>query len=403
MKVAVLTTVFPRWEGDFFGNYIYHHAEAHTDAGVDVRVVAPHAPGARIREDMGGVRVDRFRYALPASAQKIAYGGGVLTQLDRSLMAKLLFPVFLVSFFFKSMGAVRWADIVHAHWTLAGVIGLSLARLFRKRSVLTVYGIEVFTGRFRYFTKLCLRWADHVVCISSATQQQMEEQVAGDGPVASSVIPFGVPEEFLVQGEHTFNVRGHHGLPEDSIVVLTVGRLIERKGVEYLIRATPRLEDPKTHVIVAGGGADLGRLQGLAHELGVSERITFTDFVPGGSLPAYYAQCDVFAHPVVTDSTGDVEGLGIVILEAMAAGKPSVASGIGGIADVVVDGETGYLIPEKNEDAIVQRVSALVADRDLRRRMGVAARNRVEERFLAADRAADVMRVFEGLMEKAAS
>jgi glycosyltransferase involved in cell wall biosynthesis len=269
--------------------------------------------------------------------------------------------------------------------------------------VLTVYGIEVFTGRFRYFTKLCLGWADHVICISSATQRQMEEQFGEAGPATSSVIPFGVPNEFLDEQSSAFNVRVHHGLPEDSILVLSVGRLIERKGVEYLIRATPRLDDPKTHVIVAGGGADLERLQRLAKELDVSERITFTDFVPGDRLPAYYSQCDVFVHPVITDSDGDVEGLGLVILEAMAAGKPTVASGIGGITDVVVDGETGYLIPEKNEGAIVERVSALAADHHLREEMGAAAKRRVEEHFAAADRAADVMHVYESLMKESAA
>ena len=126
MKVAVLTTVFPRWEGDFFGNYIYHHAEAHVESGADVRVVAPHAPGARTREEINRVRVERFRYGLPASTQTIAYGGGVLAQLERGWLAKLLFPVFMLSFFVKSMGVVRWADIVHVHWTLAGFIGLAL-------------------------------------------------------------------------------------------------------------------------------------------------------------------------------------------------------------------------------------------------------------------------------------
>ena len=404
MRVAVLTTVYPRWADDFFGNYIYHHAEAHVANGAEVRVVAPHTAGALPREELGGVRVDRFRYGLPASSQTIAYGGGVLTQLDSGLTAKLLLPFFVLSFFLRSIGAVRWAQVVHVHWTLAGLIGISLARLLRRRSVLTVYGIEVFTGRFRFFTRLCLRWADHVICISTATESKMREQFGSDVAPASSVIPFGVPEECLAGVEQEIDVRDQHGIAADSLVVLSVGRLIQRKGTEYLVRAASSLASREDiHFIIVGDGPERARLERLATGLGLGGRVTFAGAVSNAQLAAYYTQCDIFAHPVVTDTTGDVEGLGLVILEAMARAKPAVASGIGGITDVVVERETGFLVPERDPDALAERLSELLDSRELRERMGVAGKQRMHERFSATDRAGDVMRVYERLTEQSAS
>ena len=404
MRVAVLTTVYPRWADDFFGNYIHHHAEAHTANGAEVRVVAPHTAGALLREELGGVRVDRFRYGLPASIQTIAYGGGVLTQLDSRLLAKLLLPIFVLSFFVRSIGAVRWAQIVHVHWTLAGLIGISLARLLRRRSVLTVYGIEVFTGRFRFFTRLCLRWADHVICISTATEGKLRQEFGSEVAKASSVIPFGVKEALLAQDEHEIVMREQHGIAPGSMIVLSVGRLIERKGTEYLVRAASSLASRgDVHFVIVGEGPERARLERLTAGLGVRDHVTFAGAVPNAQLAAYYRQCDIFAHPVVTDATGDVEGLGIVILEAMACSKPTVASGIGGITDVVVDDETGLLVPEKDADALAARLSTLLDSRELRERMGLAGKRRAHEHFSASDRAGEVMQVYERLLAQRAS
>ncbi len=397
MKVAVLTSVFPRWKGDFFGNYIYHQAQRHVATGAEVRVVAPHTAGAETREVMDGVRVDRFRYGVPASTQQIAYGGGVLTELEQGLLPKLLLPLFVLGFIVRSIGPVRWADVVHAHWTLAGIIGVTLARLFRKQSVLTVYGVEVFTGRFSFLTKLCISWADHVICISTATEQQMRRRFGDEVAKDSSVIPFGASDEFLAEQSDSLNVRERHGISADDVIVLTVGRLIERKGVEYLFRAVPKL-DGNVHLLVVGDGPDRSRLERIAKQLDVENSVTFVGAASNEDLPAYYASCDIFAHPVVTAASGDVEGLGIVLLEAMAKSKPAVASGIGGITDVVSDGETGYLVPEKDPDALAERISALANDRELRERMGDAGRRRVEEHFSVAGRADDVMRVYERLV-----
>lgn len=395
MKVAVLTTSFPRWAGDYFGNYILSVAAEHVKSGAQVRVVAPHAKGARSREWLEGVEVFRFRYAVPSSMEVLAYGEGIFTKLKSSLTARLQLPVFFLSFLLRSLRAVLWADIVHVHWTLAGVIGVVLARLLRKRSVLTIYGIEVFTGRARTLTKLCVRWADSVICISTATEEKMRELVGPGGGGNSIVIPYGVSEDFLTADGAGFDLRAQHRISEGSCIVLSVGRLIERKGIIHLLRAVPLvIRHAPAHFIIVGEGPERPRLERLAAELGVQDLVTFAGAVPAARLPGYYAQCDLFVHPVVTDASGDVEGLGIVLLEAMARGKPIVASIIGGITDVVADGETGYLVPEQDEASLAGRLVQLLHDPDLRQRMGLAGRLRVEEQFSVPSLADKVLQAY---------
>lgn len=401
MNILVLTTVFPRWDGDYFGNYIFHMAAAHAEAGAAVRVIAPHARSARARERIGDVEVRRFRYAVPAALETLAYGGGIFTKFKSSAFAWVLLPFFSASFLVHSLANVRRADVVHAHWTLAGVIGIGLARLFRKPSVLTVYGVEVFTGRARSITRLCARWADHVICISEPTRQGLGAIAGARLAAAASVVPYGVPDNFA-GSTASFDVHGQHGIDAGTPIVLSVGRLIERKGIEYLLRAIPSVVDRTlAHFVIVGEGPERHALERLARELGITDAVTFAGAVSGDRLPGYYAACEMFVHPIITDREGDVEGLGIVLLEAMAHGKPVVASGIGGVLDIVTDA-CGCLVPEKDPQALGGRIVEVLSDRTRSAQMGQAGRSLVAEQFAVQPLAAKVMDIYHRLLKSRA-
>jgi len=178
-------------------------------------------------------------------------------------------------------------------------------------------------------------------------------------------------------------VRKRYGL-SDRPVVVCVSRLVPRKGQDALIRALPaiRRRVPGAALLIVSGGPDRKRLHRLAASAGVAEHVVFTGSVPWGDLPAHYAAGDVYAMPCRTRRRGlDVEGLGIVYLEASATGLPVLAGDSGGAPDAVQEGETGYVVDGRDVAAIADRLTRLLQDRDLAARMGAAGRAWVEENW----------------------
>jgi phosphatidylinositol alpha-1,6-mannosyltransferase len=167
----------------------------------------------------------------------------------------------------------------------------------------------------------------------------------------------------------------------DRPVVVCVSRLVPRKGQDMLVRALPgiRRRVPDAALLVVGAGPDADRLARLARSVGVDAHTVFTGEVPWSEVPAHFAAGDVFAMPCRTRRAGlDVEGLGMVYLEASASGLPVVAGDSGGAPDAVREGETGFVVPGRDVAAIADRVATLLADRDLATRMGRAGRAWVE-------------------------
>ncbi|MFI5484598.1 glycosyltransferase family 4 protein [Micromonospora echinaurantiaca] len=183
----------------------------------------------------------------------------------------------------------------------------------------------------------------------------------------------------------------------DRPVVVCVSRLVPRKGQDMLIRAMPEIRRrvPDAALLVVGGGPYRATLQKLARQTGVERDVVFTGSVPTAELPAHYAAGDVYAMPCRTRNRGlDVEGLGIVYLEASATGLPVVAGDSGGAPDAVREGETGYVVRGRDVAQLADRVARLLADRDLARQLGAAGRAWVEREWrweTQAQRMADLL------------
>lgn len=184
----------------------------------------------------------------------------------------------------------------------------------------------------------------------------------------------------------------------DRWVLLTVARLVWRKGQDTVIRALPRIAErvPEAHYLVVGNGPDEDGLRALAADLGVTDRVTFAGRVSDEELPAYYHACDTFIMPTRPSEDGsEVEGFGIVYLEAGAAGKPVIGGRAGGVADAVLDGETGLLVDPLDVEAVAGAVLRLALDPAMARCMGQAGRARVRREYSAETFAARVTEVLE--------
>jgi phosphatidylinositol alpha-1,6-mannosyltransferase len=193
-------------------------------------------------------------------------------------------------------------------------------------------------------------------------------------------------------------VRERYGLAGRPVVVC-VSRLVARKGQDALIRAMPLIRSrvPGAALLVVGGGPDAGRLRRLARACAVDSDVIFTGTVSWDDLPEHFAAGDVFAMPCRTRNGGlDVEGLGIVYLEASATGLPVVAGDSGGAPDAVREGQTGYVVNGRDPAQLAGRVAGLLADPELARRMGAAGRDWVERDWRWATQAERMATLLNG-------
>jgi glycosyltransferase involved in cell wall biosynthesis len=317
LKIVVLTTSYPRDADDTVGRFVADAVEHVRRAGVEVDVVSPAG----------------FHHF------GIAYGAGVMGNLRRQPWRWGLVPAFLAGFARAARRAAGDADLVHAHWLPSGLVAMATGKPF----VVQLWGSDVeLARRAPRPARRVLRRAQAVIAPSHA----LADDARRLGATEVAVIPSGVELPDAV-GEEA-------GPPE----VLYAGRLSPEKGVLELVEAARGL-----NLVVAGDGPLRDQVPGA---LG---------FVPPQELSKLYARAAVVVCP------SHREGFGVACLEAMAHGRPVVASAVGGLLDLVVDGETGIHVLPRDVGALRAALERLLADPALRRRMGEAGRLRAAERF----------------------
>ena len=318
MRVVVLATSYPRWEGDAAGAFVADAVEAVRAQGDEVDVVSPAS----------------FRHF------GVAYGHGVVGNLRAAPWKAGLLPAFLASFAAAARRTARGADVVHAHWIPSGLAALATGKPY----VLQVWGTDVeLARRAPRLASPVVRRARFVVAASTA----LADAARRLGAREVRVIPSPVP------------IPATTGEADEPPHVLFAGRLSPEKGVEEFLAATEGIP----RVVVGAGPVRVPEAVGI---------------VPRNELGAYYDRAALVCVP------SRREGYGVVAREAMAHGRPVVATAVGGLVDAIDDGETGLLVPPRDVVALRAAVERLLADAELRGRLGTAARAAAGERFSAA-------------------
>ncbi|MGW7824011.1 glycosyltransferase family 4 protein [Streptomyces puniciscabiei] len=289
----------------------------------------------------------------------------------------------------RAVGLLREHGCTSVWFGAAAPLGLmapALRRAGAERLVATTHGHEAGWAQLPAARQLLRRIGestDTITYLGEYTRSRIATALTPAAAARMVQLPPGVDEKTFHPGSGGAEVRARLGLT-DRPVVVCVSRLVPRKGQDTLIRAMPRIlaAEPDTVLLIVGGGPYERDLRRLAAETGLSGSVRFTGSVPWSELPAHYGAGDVFAMPCRTRRGGlDVEGLGIVYLEASATGLPVVAGDSGGAPDAVLDGETGWVVKGGDPTAAADRIVALLADPELRRRMGERGRQWVEERW----------------------
>jgi phosphatidylinositol alpha-1,6-mannosyltransferase len=290
--------------------------------------------------------------------------------------------------------ARRAAELARAHgcdrvwFGAAAPLGLLAEGLRRRagleRAVALTHGHEIGWAALPGARTLLRRIADgnDVVTYLGDYQRVRLERALGDRTDLRRLAP-GVDVEAFHPGVDGSAVRERHGLTGRPVIVC-VSRLVPRKGQDMLIRALPavRRQVPHAALLLVSGGPYRPKLERLAREQGVESEVVFTGSVPWAELPQHYAAGDVYAMPCRTRAAGlDVEGLGIVYLEASATGLPVVGGDSGGAPDAVREGETGYVVGGRDVAALADRLTTLLSDPSRAKSMGEAGRAWVEEQW----------------------
>ncbi|MFJ8127198.1 glycosyltransferase family 4 protein [Streptomyces hydrogenans] len=267
-----------------------------------------------------------------------------------------------------------------------GLMAPALRKAGAKRLVATTHGHEAGWAQLPAARQLLRRigeGTDTITYLGEYTRTRIASALSPAAAGRMVQLPPGVDEKTFHPGSGGDEVRARLGLT-DRPVVVCVSRLVPRKGQDTLIRALPRIlrRVPDAVLLIVGGGPYEQDLRRLAVETGVTASVRFTGAVPWSELPAHYGAGDVFAMPCRTRRGGlDVEGLGIVYLEASATGLPVVAGDSGGAPDAVLDGETGWVVRGESAEDTADRVTTLLLDPELRARMGERGRAWVEEKW----------------------
>ncbi|MFJ4239379.1 glycosyltransferase family 4 protein [Streptomyces iakyrus] len=289
----------------------------------------------------------------------------------------------------RAVGLLREHGCTSVWFGAAAPLGLmapALRAAGAERLVATTHGHEAGWAQLPAARQLLRRIGDStdtITYLGEYTRSRIASALTPGAAARMAQLPPGVDEKTFHPGSGGDEVRARLGLT-DRPVVVCVSRLVRRKGQDTLIRALPRIlaAEPDTVLLIVGGGPYEKDLRRLAHETGVASAVRFTGAVPWSELPAHYGAGDVFAMPCRTRRGGlDVEGLGIVYLEASATGLPVVAGDSGGAPDAVLDGETGWVVRGGSAEETADRITVLLGDAELRRRMGERGREWVEEKW----------------------
>lgn len=265
-----------------------------------------------------------------------------------------------------------------------GLMGVGLREAGAARLVATTHGHEAGWAQLPVSRRLLRRIGDSVdtlTYLGDYTRSKIAPVLAPDAAARMVQLPPGVDETVFRPGVGGAQVRERLGLA-DRPVVVCVSRLVKRKGQDVLIQAMPEIlrAVPDAALLIVGDGPYRGDLEKLVDRVGVRKAVTFTGAVPWSELPAHHEAGDVFAMPCRTRRGGlDVEGLGIVYLEASATGRPVVAGRSGGAPDAVLDGETGHVVDGRAPAQVARRVSELLLDPAAAKAMGERGRQWVEE------------------------
>ena len=378
-RLLVLASTYPRWPGDPEPGFV-HELAKRLVADFEVHVLGPHAAGAATEEVFEGVRVHRFRYA-PAACETLVNAGGIVTNLRRARWKWLLVPPFFAAMAWRAWRLTRRERfaLVHAHWLVPqGVVAMLLRRLSRGAPgfVVTSHGADLHALRGSLPQSLKRAVARHAAALTVVSSAMIEPMAAlGVDRERVAVRPMGVD----LVGRFTPD----RAVQRTTDELLFVGRLVEKKGLSYLIEAMPAIlaARPSAVLTIAGFGPEEEERRRQVARLGLEAHVRFLGAVSQEDLPALYRRAAVFVAPFVQAASGDQEGLGLVAVEAAGCGCPVVVGDVPAVRDIFDQPSLARRVPPGDATALARAVVELLGDPPAASAQAARALDAVRARF----------------------
>ena len=377
IKVLVLATTFPRWQNDTTPAFVYELSKRLHADGLEIVVLAPHYHGAKKFEMMDGMKVYRFLYFWPAKYQKLVYDGGILPNIKRSHLAKIQVPLLVLLELYHTFKIIRKdkIDVIHSHWIIpSGLIGALCKKFFGIRHVLTIHAAGLFAlERLPFKTNIAnfiVNNSDEITVVSSYIEKRLMNLVSPDLQemlnIKLSIIPMGVHVESFQNKVDIEQLKSKYNATSKT-TLLFIGRLAEKKGIQYLIKAMLNITSINNDVnlIICGDGPLRQELQQQVKDMKLEIFVRFAGYISDKEKIDYLKLSDILVVSSIVTDSGDTEGLPVVVLEGLAAGKPIIASDVSGMKDVIKDGVNGFLIEQKDSGLIADKVVELINNREL--------------------------------------
>lgn len=376
MKIGVITSVYPEYEDDPHGIFVHRLMREVSKQGHEVHVIAPYT-GDKTEYQLDGVYVQKFNYFYPKRFQKLAGRSGMIDNVKEGFFVKIQFLSFIIFNVINSCRKLKDMDVVHVQWPIPNGLGaLFLKWIYNIPYVSTVYGEEVYLSmryHVTYILKFLLIGSSNIITISNATFKASLNIGLSENKL--DIIPFGVDTSFYKPLDVDKD--------EEIFQILSVGYLIERKGFMYLISSIKEVlkEHKNIRLRIVGSGPQEQQIKNHISKLNLENHVEIIGNISDEDLLNMYNSSDLFILPSIIDSQGNTEGLGVVLIEAMACGVPVIGSNIGGITDIIQDGENGLLTSQKDVIGISKSIIKLIEDPDLREKISYNGYKRVQENF----------------------
>lgn len=360
LNLLVTASTFPRYKEDTEPRFVLDLCNELKNY-FDITVLVPACNEGLEEEDMYGIKVKRYHYFPIHKFETLCYPGAIVPRIKEKKIRALLVPFLFISLYWHLFCMLPKYDLVHAHWLIPQGI---VQGFFKKPYLVTGHGGDVTSLNKGFVRGLKIRTLKKAAYVTVVSKHLLNE-VRNLYPVNNiKVISMGCNTEKF---DKEFKIENYFQQGNKK-VILFAGRLAEKKGVTYIIKAMHKID---AILVIVGDGPLKEELMHQASQL--KEKVVFLGAKTHDELKTIYASSDIFVAPSVTAKDGDQEGFGLVILEAMASGLPVVASRSGGITDLIIHHENGLLTEEKDIDGIIENVNLLINDHKIYKRLSVCA------------------------------
>jgi glycosyltransferase involved in cell wall biosynthesis len=343
-RILVLTSSFPRFQGDHFGPWILEYYKETVKNGIKVNLLAPNANIMDLKKlSNKNLKITRFNYFFPLKYQGLVVPPGIVPNIKKDKSKIIQVPFLFIHYLIEGIKEMKRNDVqlIHSQWVIpSGMVGLILAKIFNKPHVITSQGAEFFFSKYNpltLFVGLVIRSSDYLFAVSS----QMAEKAIqlGMNPKNVVIMPNAVNTDKFKVGSTKKKIE--LGIPENHKVILTVRRLVSEKRVEDVIIAFADFINKNQikdyHLIIGGDGPEYEKLVKLTNALNLDQYITFLGFVDNDKLPEIYSISDIYIL------SSQQEGLSLTLLEAMSSENVIVSTSSTGGSDVIKESYNGFL------------------------------------------------------------